>query len=166
MCIRDSFSDNCPYFFADDKGRCDNSKNSQFNSDTDALYDQYFGFGSRCFTGDYVKSSAGAAFKKGEAHNGCHNFKCEEGTGGNNYVVIQVGGSTVVCPPQGGPVSIDGYQGTINCPNGNEFCKGTLANSCAGVLNYCSGVGKCLANKCFCPLGRETLTCTPPSVTF
>eukprot|EP01017_Pseudomicrothorax_dubius_P008850 TRINITY_DN12930_c0_g1_i1.p1 TRINITY_DN12930_c0_g1~~TRINITY_DN12930_c0_g1_i1.p1 ORF type:complete len:635 (+),score=159.38 TRINITY_DN12930_c0_g1_i1:133-2037(+) len=155
---QDPFSDNCPYFYKDSDGRCSNSSARATNTQS---YDETFAPGARCFSGDYIKSSAGT-YKQGEIHNACHSWSCGKDGSGNWVLTVNVGTTQVACPSAGGTTSISGYQGTINCPPAKRFCEEDTANSCSDN-NFCNSIGKCFGGACYCPSSLSPTNCGVPS---
>eukprot|EP01017_Pseudomicrothorax_dubius_P017272 TRINITY_DN19553_c0_g1_i1.p1 TRINITY_DN19553_c0_g1~~TRINITY_DN19553_c0_g1_i1.p1 ORF type:complete len:172 (+),score=16.06 TRINITY_DN19553_c0_g1_i1:250-765(+) len=149
----DVFMDNCPYAIPYLNGLCSDPKN--VIQGQSVAFDEELGPRSRCFNGDYVKKS----YAKTTRHFGCHTFECAKNEAGQVTVVINIGQSKVVCPPNGGNVPIPGYVGTIECPKESVFCAIEYFNECFG-LNFCSGVGKCWGGPCLCPRGVNPRDCS------
>eukprot|EP01017_Pseudomicrothorax_dubius_P004105 TRINITY_DN10749_c0_g1_i2.p1 TRINITY_DN10749_c0_g1~~TRINITY_DN10749_c0_g1_i2.p1 ORF type:complete len:306 (-),score=64.28 TRINITY_DN10749_c0_g1_i2:77-994(-) len=155
----DPFTDDCPYKVPFD-GKAECQMNENRNPALADSYDEDFGPRSRCFEGDYLKKGRRGEYK-GKTHGACHNFECRRDEARREFVIINVGKTSVRCPPEGGFVSIPNYVGKIKCPRGDLFCPTEFINECA-LHNYCGGVGKCFAGRCYCPRPRVGTDCSEP----
>eukprot|EP01017_Pseudomicrothorax_dubius_P035859 TRINITY_DN5081_c0_g2_i8.p1 TRINITY_DN5081_c0_g2~~TRINITY_DN5081_c0_g2_i8.p1 ORF type:complete len:508 (-),score=67.00 TRINITY_DN5081_c0_g2_i8:69-1592(-) len=99
----DAFSDNCPYMNRYRNGGCTQAWN--VNEASSPLFEQYFGSYSRCFTGDFIKSSYSSYYGKLKKHSACLRFQCQ----GENLVVF-VGTQSIQCPIGGGKMKIQSKQ--------------------------------------------------------
>jgi len=176
----DDLADNCPYSSPYTSGICGYSWNT--DSANGFVFDEYYGPGSRCFTGNFAKHGYGNPL-----HSSCQKFSCStDNTGAaiinisigpiqNNGSLVYINGSlvyiNVTCPSTGGtvPVTIPStlnitnvsYSGNLTCPtNVASFCN-VESNNCASN-NWCSEIGVCYNNQCICPLGFETPNCSAP----
>eukprot|EP01017_Pseudomicrothorax_dubius_P035857 TRINITY_DN5081_c0_g1_i15.p1 TRINITY_DN5081_c0_g1~~TRINITY_DN5081_c0_g1_i15.p1 ORF type:complete len:423 (+),score=46.14 TRINITY_DN5081_c0_g1_i15:242-1510(+) len=147
----DAFSDNCPYMNRYRNGGCTQAWN--VNEASSPLFEQYFGSYSRCFTGDFIKSSYSSYYGKLKKHSACLRFQCQ----GENLVVF-VGTQSIQCPIGGGKMKIQNYVGFLDCPDPKTFCFQATQNECGGS---CNAIGRCFANKCHCPFTLNQQDCSP-----
>ena len=106
------------------------------------------GLGSKCFTGTLNTK------KSNSPTNFCFKYSCS-GSGSNTRLTVQVGNKNVVCDREG-DVSVDGYYGTIDCPDPLHFCNTVGKKYCP---RNCMGRGSCVNNKCVCRSGYSGVDC-------
>jgi len=70
-------------------------------------------------------------------------------------LTLTINNNNITCT-SGGPVSIEGYNGQLDCPDPNEFCARANPSFCE---KGCSGRGTCVNNKCECPPGWGGVDC-------
>lgn len=70
-------------------------------------------------------------------------------------MTLTVGTNSVTCTGPG-PVSVNGLEGQLNCPDPNIFCMVSDPQYCE---KGCSGRGTCVNNVCQCPEGWEGADC-------
>jgi hypothetical protein len=147
-CKSDSISDNCRYYSPNADYDCENDD----AADNARLADlQVFGrgVGSRCFTGDLntrQSSSGRTTF--------CFKYTCV-GSGSDTQVEVQVGKNKLTCT-QPGKKTIDGYYGSIDCPDPQAFCETVGKKYCP---RNCMGRGSCSNGKCKCNEGFTGSDC-------
>jgi hypothetical protein len=108
------------------------------------------GVGSKCFMGSLYPSGA-----IGRESPYCFKHKCIANGNGFNLQII-VGGTTVTCTGPGRQ-SVNGYYGTITCPEPNKYCAGAGKEYCR---RGCMGKGTCQNNKCVCVPGWGSYDCS------
>jgi leishmanolysin len=104
---------------------------------------------SKCFEGNLntrISSDGATSF--------CFKFNCV-GTGSDTQVEVQLGSNKLVCT-QKGPRSVDGYYGTIECPDPLTFCNTVGKPYCP---RNCMGRGDCVNNQCKCYAGFTGIDC-------
>jgi len=148
----DMFADNCPSIENTDVGDCTNPSNLQASNSK--FFDEAYGGASRCFSGNFIKESAGRSGYNTFNHGTCLKSKCQSGT-----LTVFIGSATIICPVAGGQVSVPGYRGSFNCPPAADFCYNAVDQMCG--VNNCGGVGLCVAGKCFCPPNVDPTLCDP-----
>jgi len=107
------------------------------------------GAGSKCFSGNLSSKNAN------NPTSFCFKYTCS-GSGSSTEVSVQVGSNTITCT-EAGQKTINGYYGSINCPDPLTFCNTVGVKYCP--LN-CSGRGTCVNNKCQCNQGFSGVDCT------
>jgi hypothetical protein len=147
-CTTSNLMENCRAYRTYDDYDCDNDD----GADNARLPDlQAFGRGadSKCFTGtlNSKKSSNGAT-------SFCFKYSCV-GSGSNTQLEVQLGKNTITCT-QEGQKTINGYYGSINCPDPLTFCNTVGKKYCP--LN-CAGRGTCVNGKCKCNQGASGIDC-------
>lgn len=143
-----SIMDSCRFYMPDEDYDCDNSD----GADNARLPDlQVFGrgAGSKCFSGDLNsrRSSNGRT-------SFCFKYTCQ-GSGSDTEVQVQVGRHTITCTREG-QRTIDGYYGSIDCPDPLTFCNGPGKKFCP---RNCMGRGNCVNGKCQCESGFSGVDC-------
>jgi hypothetical protein len=143
-CGADSFSDNCPYMQGYSNSDCENPASMR------TIAAESHGVGSKCFMGSLYPSGA-----IGRESPYCFKHKCIANGNGFNLQII-VGGTTVTCTGPG-KQSVNGYYGTITCPEPNKYCAGAGKEYCR---RGCMGKGTCQNNKCVCVPGWGSYDCS------
>jgi len=147
-CSGNPLLENCKAIEPYDDYDCDSSYGADYARLPDLqVYGR--GAGSKCFTGTLStsKSASSTSF--------CFKYTCV-GSGSNTEVEVQVGKNTYTCKNEG-PMTINGYNGSVNCPDPLTFCNTVGLKYCP--LN-CAGRGKCVNNKCQCNKGFSGIDCT------
>jgi hypothetical protein len=147
-CSSDPIMDGCKFYYPYEDYDCDNDD----GADNARLPDlQVFGrgAGSKCFTGTLntrVSSSGRTSF--------CFKYTCS-GSGSDTTVQVQVGSRSITCTSEG-PKTIDGYYGSVDCPDPLAFCNGAGKKYCP---RNCMGRGTCVDGKCQCNSGYKGVDC-------
>jgi len=146
-CVSDAKTDGLKYIDPMEDLMCENNNGDDYARLPDL---QVFGrgAGSKCFEGNLntKKSDSATTF--------CFRYSCS-GSGSNTELTVQVGNKNVVCDSEG-EVSVDGYYGTINCPDPLKFCNTVGKRYCP---RNCMGRGSCVNNKCVCRSGYSGVDC-------
>jgi len=147
-CGSDSASGSCKFIRINEDYDCENP-NGEDNARLPQLQVFGRGSGSRCFTGDLNtrKSSNGATTF-------CFKYDCV-GSGSSTHVEVQVGKNKVVCTKEEKKF-IDGYYGSIDCPDPLTFCSTVGKKFCP---RGCMGRGNCVNNQCQCRSGYKGIDC-------
>jgi len=140
-CTTSDLLENCRAYRTIDDYDCESENGADFARLPDL---QVFGreAGSKCFSGTLSSrsSTSGTSF--------CFKYSCV-GSGSSTQLEVQVGKNTITCT-QEGPKTINGYYGSINCPDPVTFCNTVGKKYCP--LN-CTGRGTCMNGKCHCNEG-------------
>lgn len=107
------------------------------------------GAGGKCFSGNLNSRNAN------NPTSFCFKYNCV-GSGSSTELQVQIGSNTHTCTKEG-PMTIDGYYGSVNCPDPLTFCSTVGLKYCP--LN-CGGRGTCVNNKCQCNSGFTGIDCT------
>ena len=129
----DYFLDFCPVVKPFIDGDCRDVENVYL----DQTLGENAGYRARCLEGNYDKSSIWQ-------HAGCHQVDCSV-----SNPQVTVGSHTLVCPSEGGDVSVPGYQGTLTCPPRSQLCREVPC------VNNCHGYGYCEKGECVCEDGSD-----------
>ena len=152
----DPYSDNCPYYQS--VKTCESPNDYQYTS----LFDAYYGPGSKCFSGNFVKSSV-SNYSLPNQVAGCFFYHCYPISGTSDWELhVYFGTNTAVCTKTSGTEPIPNYNGVLNCPNANLFC-GTIAVSYC--KKGCSGRGTCINSMCICNDGWGGDDCSEMIIT-
>jgi len=147
-CTSDTRSGGCRYQTASQNFDCENPNAGQF-----AVLPQLQTFGrsagSKCFDGNLVSKG-----NTPSASSYCFKYTCQ-GSGVNTVVQVSVGNSQVRCT-EAGAVAIDGYSGSIECPDPVTFCNTVGLKYCP---RNCMGRGNCVNNQCQCYKGFTGIDC-------
>jgi len=147
-CWQDPKANGCGYIDPEEDFDCENADAVDFARLPDL---EVYGRtqNSKCFDGtlNTRKSSNGATTF-------CFKYSCS-GSGSNTVVEVQMGKTTLTCTEQGAR-SVDGYYGTINCPDPLTFCNTVGKKYCP---RNCMNRGKCINNKCVCNSGFTGIDC-------
>jgi len=146
-CSSDSISDGAKYYSPNEDYDCENDDGEDYARLPDL---QVYGrsAGSKCFTGtlNTRSSSSTTSF--------CFKYSCS-GSGSNTEVEVQVGSKTITCTSEG-QKTIDGYYGSVNCPDPLTFCNTVGKKYCP---RNCMGRGSCVNGKCQCKSGYSGIDC-------
>ena len=148
VCQDDVRSDGVRYYYADENYDCEGQNTANYARFPNL---QVFGrnAGSKCFSGtlssaEYVPSPSSFCFK----------YACES-SGQETIVSVHVGSEIIQCREQG-QVQIQGYQGTIDCPDPQYFCSTIGKTFCP---RNCMGRGECVNGQCLCYKGFQGTDC-------
>ncbi len=108
------------------------------------------GLGSRCFGGNLTTSKTATVSQTAY----CLNATCS-GSGTNTVINVMWGTTALTCTAAG-PLSVSGYQGSINCPDPIKFCNTVGKPTCP---RNCMGRGSCVNGKCVCQSGFQGTDC-------
>jgi leishmanolysin len=147
-CSSDSISDGCKYNYPDADYDCENDDGEDFTRLPEL---QVFGrsAGSKCFTGDLntrLSTNGRTSF--------CFKYTCS-GTGPDAQVQVQVGNNKIICT-KAEKKTIDGYYGSVDCPDPQTFCNTVGKKYCP---RNCMGRGTCVNNQCECKEGYTGIDC-------
>jgi len=146
-CSSDSIADGCRYYYPDDDYNCENPNAGDYSRLPEL---QVFGrtSGSKCFSGtlNTRQSSSPTSF--------CFKYTCS-GSGSSTKLQVQVGSNTLTCT-QEGQLTVDGYYGSIDCPDPLTYCNTVGLKYCP--LN-CMGRGSCVNGACKCNSGYTGIDC-------
>jgi len=146
-CRSDSISDGCKYFSPDEDYDCENPDGEDYARLPDIqVYGR--GAGSKCFSGTLNSRSSTSVTSF------CFRYTCS-GSGSGTELQIQLGGKSITCT-QEGQKSVDGYYGSIDCPDPETFCTGPGRRYCP---RNCMGRGSCVNGKCQCNSGFTGVDC-------
>lgn len=142
-CVGDTLTGGCRYISAVTDYDCENV-NGQDYTRLPGLQAYGRGVGSRCFTGtlNTRASTSKTSF--------CFKYTCSGKT-----LTVQVGTKKITCT-QKGIKTIDGYYGSIDCPDPVTFCNGPGKKYCP---RNCMGRGTCSNGKCICRSGYKGVDC-------
>ena len=147
----DPFSDNCPYYYP--MKNCEKA----WNNDNNIFIDAYYGTGSKCFSGTFIKSQFSSNYT-GNQVAGCFYYHCYPITNTTDWELhIYFGTNTAICTKYQGTEPISNYIGVVNCPNANTFCAVETAIYCK---RGCMGRGTCLNKSCVCSDGWGGSDCS------
>jgi len=148
-CSSDSIMDGCKFYFPNEEYDCENP-DGEDNARLPELQVFGRGSGSKCFMGD---------LNTRQSNNGrtsfCFKYTCT-GSGASTKVEVQVGNNKVTCS-QAGTQTIDGYYGSVECPEPLTFCNTVGKKYCP---RNCMGRGSCVDGKCECRSGFSGVDCT------
>lgn len=147
-CSSDSIMDGCKYYFPSEDYDCENDDGMDYSRLPDL---QVYGrsAGSKCFTGDLntrQSSNGRTSF--------CFKYTCS-GSGSSTALEVQVGNHQVTCTKKG-TQTIDGYYGSVDCPDPLDFCNTVGKKYCP---RNCMGRGTCVNGKCQCKSGFSGIDC-------
>jgi len=142
-CKDDSRSDGCKFIHPNVDYDCENPEADNY-ARLPSLQTFGRGKGSKCFSGT-LSSSSGAS-----TTTFCFKHTCN-----GSQLTLHVGNQSVVCTRKG-TVSVNGYKGTINCPDPVQYCKTTGRKACP---RNCMGRGNCNNGVCNCSSGYKGADC-------
>jgi len=147
-CQSDSISDGCRYYSPRQDFDCEDADGEDSARLPSAeVYGR--GVGSRCFSGTLNSRSSNNG-----ATSFCFKYTCS-GSGSSTKVLVNIGTKSVTCTSEGSK-SVDGYYGSINCPDPQKFCTGPGKKYCP---RNCMGRGTCVSGKCQCKSGYKGIDC-------
>jgi len=146
-CGADSFSDNCPYMRAYSNRDCTNSA----NRGSATLSGEFYGYGSKCFSGTLYPSGGLSASQPY-----CFQYSCSAKSTGGYQLNVYVGSATGVCTAKG-RIAVSGYSGSLNCPDTNIYCTTVGKPACR---RGCMGKGTCSGGVCACYAGWGGTDCS------
>ena len=109
----DPFADNCPYVMDYANADCENPAYSYIGK----VSAEKFGKGSKCFTGNFLKSKPA---KSTQPY--CLKYSCTPKFPGEYELKIEFDSNSVICRSKG-PTDVPGYAGQIDCPDPNHYCQ-------------------------------------------
>lgn len=133
--------DYCPYVIPFENGSCRDT-----TREDGGIYGEKYGATSRCVEGNYVEIG-----NTPRTHAGCHEITCND----DGSLDILVGETTVVCPPEGGNLQINGFAGYLYCPSYEVVC----GNNIVPCPEGCRGRGTCTDGACQCDAGFTGHSC-------
>jgi hypothetical protein len=147
FCNSDPISDGCKYYNPNFDYDCENDNGADYARLPEL---QVFGrsAGSKCFTGTLNSRSSNSL------NTFCFRYTCS-GSGSDTQLQVQVGNHQVTCA-QEGSMTIDGYYGTVNCPDPLTFCNTVGVKYCP---RNCMGRGTCVNGTCRCNSGYSGIDC-------
>ena len=129
------FMDYCPIIISPDAHKCRDS--TLFSR---VKLGEIHGSGSRCIMSTLL--SASYIYDDPAPHGVCHEvISCND-----TAALLKVGAVQVACG-FGQSISVKGYNGQIQCPESNDFCRPVPC------MDMCTGKGKCVQGKCMCNTG-------------
>jgi hypothetical protein len=146
-CNSDSFSDGCNFVRAYSNHDCTNAGNAGGAT----LGAEYYGYGSKCFTGTLY---SGGALSSTKTY--CFSYTCTQQSSGAYQLNVHVGSSSGVCT-QKGQIKISGYNGYLNCPDPQVYCSTVGRPACR---RGCMGKGTCSGGVCSCYAGWGGVDCS------
>ena len=111
--------------------------NCRYSDSSSNTNEEVFGLNSRCFMSSL--SPSGNDPLTGSLPVCYEVLSCLD-----TAVLVKIGSATVECPFTGGDIQVEGFSGSVNCPNSNILCQDVPC------LNFCSGHGKCDHGICQC----------------
>lgn len=153
-CSSDSIMDGCKFIRPSEDYLCENDNGADFARLPDL---QVFGrgAGSKCFTGSLNTRSSNSPTSF------CFKYSCN-GSGSSATVDVYLGSNKVTCTSQG-TQTIDGYYGSIDCPDPLSFCNTVGATYCP---KNCMGRGTCVNGQCQCNSGYSGTDCALTSTSL
>jgi len=146
-CNSDSLIDGCRVINPSTSSDCDNEDGQDY-ARLPSLQVYGRGANSKCFTGTLNTRSSSSLTTF------CFRYSCS-GSGSDTALSVQIGSKTVTCT-QKGTKTVDGYYGSINCPDPLEFCQTVGKIYCP---RNCLGRGTCSNGKCLCNNGYSGVDC-------
>jgi len=146
-CFSDPSANGCKYLLPNINYHCENPNGGSF-----ARLPQLQAFGkgeeSKCFTGtlNTKQTKDQTSF--------CFKYECKE-EAGDMKLEVRVGENLINCEAAG-PKTIEGFFGSIDCPDPLTFCKTIGKQYCP---RNCMGRGSCVNNKCKCNQGFKGTDC-------
>jgi len=146
-CGADSFSDGCAYMRAYSNRDCEVSG----NRGSATISAEYYGTGSKCFSGTLYPSGG-----LGSTKPYCFSYSCSQSSSGGYQLNVHVGSATGVCTAKGS-IRVSGYGGVLNCPDPNTYCSTVGRPACR---RGCMGKGTCAGGVCSCYSGWGGSDCS------
>jgi len=146
-CQSDSLTEGCRYHYPSQNNDCENDNGEDY-ARFPSLEVYGRSAGSKCFTGNLNSRNSNSPTSF------CFKYSCS-GSGSSTQLTINVGSNKVVCT-KSGTKTVDGYYGSIDCPNPQEFCETIGKQYCP---RNCMGRGSCVNNKCQCRSGYTGVDC-------
>jgi len=147
-CTSDTRSSGCRYHTANENFDCQNPNAASFAVAPEL---QSFGrsAGSKCFNGNLAPQNQYA-----NPSSYCFTYQCS-GSGVNTVLNVFAGEWKLQCV-QAGPLSVQGYSGSIECPDPISFCNTVGLKYCP---RNCMGRGNCVNGQCQCYQGFTGIDC-------
>lgn len=130
----DPYVDYCPIVKAYSDGNCRGIDNEKTSVDSD--YGEKACEDCRCIEGTFGQNG------EESVHATCHEIECFD-----SYALVYIGSVKVQCPFTGGSVTVDGYDGYVDCPSSTVLCDPMPC------INNCNGIGVCKQGVCNCSDG-------------
>jgi len=146
-CQSDSITDGCKFTYPQDEYDCDNEDGEDW-ARLPTLQAFGRGAGSKCFTGTLNTRSSGSKTSF------CFKYTCS-GSGSDTVVDVQVGSKKITCT-SAGQKTVDGYYGSVDCPDPLTFCNTVGKKFCP---RNCMGRGSCSDGRCQCDSGYTGIDC-------
>ncbi|KAJ0409424.1 hypothetical protein P43SY_002314 [Pythium insidiosum] len=158
---RDSFADYCPFYRAYSNGDCRGIGRSATMADTGDWMEEV-GPSSKCFESSLSRRSSDSDPLRSSCYRvlGCS----------PQGLRLSIGGKDVLCPLQGGEITVPGYRGRLQCPVANRLCQ-MIQQQCSGN-GVLLATGACQCNPGFvgddcsgvaCPSGQNGQECSGSS---
>lgn len=147
----DTSIDYCGYKKPYSSGSCHGTGIS--TSLASSYYGETIGSSSKCFDGTILKVGYTSSTLW---HGSCYPTNCS-GTSAIITVLGSSGAISVVCPQEGGQVTVSGFNGFIVCPAYSVIC-GDFP-----CMNACYGRGICISGSCSCNSGYSGPDCSTSS---
>jgi len=146
-CSSSSNMDSCNFYLASTSNNCEVSSNAG-NAKLPGVEVYGRDSGSRCFAGTLNTRSSSSSYTY------CLSYTCV-GSGIDTQLEVNFGSNKAICT-QEGDLSVDGYYGSINCPDPLKFCNTVGKKYCP---RGCMGRGSCVNNQCQCNSGFTGIDC-------
>jgi len=149
-CKSDSKSESCRFIVPQTEFNCDNPNGIYYTPlSSRQVYGR--GLGSKCFSGNLTTYKPPTEVKQASY---CFTYNCV-GEGLKTTLEVNFGTSVVTCA-QKGLLTVQGYNGFLNCPDPLTFCSTIGKPTC---LKNCFGRGTCVNGRCECNKGFEGVDC-------
>jgi len=150
-------ADYCPVMDFDGRSDC---RSAEYIPPTVALGESWGCKTCRCFLSSL--RDVASVFVRTDDNAGCYQYNCTYPNDGPALMYMttrRMDGSAVrvECPRGGGPVSVPGFSGELNCPPAEEMCPYGNFNGCP---NVCSHHGYCQSGTCVCYQGYKGPDCS------
>ena len=140
----DPYPDYCPYYKPLPNGSC---RGDYINNQTDPITGEVTGPSSRCFVSSLTDANSCPIANNAACY---QLINCNDTTG----ATVKVGAQFVICPLNGGFISVPGYNGNLTCPTYSVLC-GDIP-----CPNGCYSAGRCIKGVCACFSGFSGVDCS------
>jgi len=148
-CSSDSIANGCRYYDPDTDYDCENA-DAVDNARLPSLESYGRSNGAKCFSGSLNTRKSSTT----SATSFCFKYNCV-GSGSDTQLQVKLGSNTVTCSKKGS-MSVNGYYGTIDCPDPIAFCSTIGKKYCP---RNCMNRGTCVDNQCVCKSGFTGIDC-------